>query len=485
MRKKSETKNNRQAPWVHLPSQHFERWKHSEEMKISSSINQQIMDFMYDRWHFKKKSDIWILFERLLNSIFQDLRTIIDDETSIIGKGTLHALQPKWLILREMIESIKTLGYSYCHIFADKADLLLFYAQQAETLVGEVLEYISLNYDGNHAIASSETSEANVINIENETMERVFTALVNTDLLDGNIEDCNTFLASLEELSSQLRDCVYAQTYYLFKNTISLYHNVEIFQQHNSGIYNSRRMVFLNDYNNSLKKIARREDVSNPEMNPKLREKAFTDTMLKSYSETYQLYESHRGMLESLNNCESYTEDDLPRTFFKDLFLTHYKGEQRDAEGNLTEVFVDVKRNTSVEGKSGWERWLDLLTVISLIREYEQKKQPTTSNATKHKKIKTFQEFIKDATRTEEIIKKMHHLIGNKQNGRALKIITRAWWIEWLDDKPSASSIRAEFKSITCRDQYISKCLKEPKPTKNGKVDEEEIERIRQEYETA
>lgn len=109
----------------------------------------------------------------------------------------------------------------------------------------------------------------------------------------------------------------------------------------------------------------------------------------------------------------------------------------------------------------------------------------TQSNENKHKKIKTFREFINDAKRTEEIIEKLHRLIGKKTNSDALRIITRACWIKWLDKKPTATSIKTEFPTITCADTLISDILREPKPTKNGKVDEEEIERIRKEYEDA
>ena len=121
---------------------------------------------------------------------------------------------------------------------------------------------------------------------------------------------------------------------------------------------------------------------------------------------------------------------------------------------------------------------LELESIVQIIRaKKEYNEQPEPAN--------NFREYITDATRTEEIIKKLHRLIGEKTNTKALKIITRAWWIGWLNDKPTAPSIRAEFPSITCSDQHISKCLKEQKPTKYGDVDKEAIEKIRQEYEAA
>lgn len=120
---------------------------------------------------------------------------------------------------------------------------------------------------------------------------------------------------------------------------------------------------------------------------------------------------------------------------------------------------------------------LDMESIFQIVRKSKSKRDPELTN--------TFHEFIKDKERTEEIMKKLHRLIGEKKNSEALKIITRAWWIGWLIDKPTAPSIKAEFHTITCTEQYISKCLKEDKPTKYGKVDEKAIDKIRQEYESA
>lgn len=103
------------------------------------------------------------------------------------------------------------------------------------------------------------------------------------------------------------------------------------------------------------------------------------------------------------------------------------------------------------------------------------------------KPVKEFREFInpKEAWRTDIIIKKLHRLIGNKTKSDAIMIITKAWWIGWLNAKPTANSIRNEFPSTDCSDTVFSRILNEPKPTKNGYIDEETIEQIRKEYEAA
>lgn len=131
------------------------------------------------------------------------------------------------------------------------------------------------------------------------------------------------------------------------------------------------------------------------------------------------------------------------------------------------------------------QRWLKRHFVEPFFGSTEEfLSQPTAKKS--NKPIKEFREFINEAWRTEIIMQKLHRLIGNKRNKEALKIITRAWWIGWLSDKPTATSIKNEFSSsIDCSESYIGDCLKEAKPNKNGKVDEEAIELIRLEYERA
>lgn len=378
MREKNEIEKYAQAPWAHCPSMQFERLGHFKDTELLSTINQQIKECMYDRFSCGKISKIWTRFESLVNSILRDLHTIVDDDTcTIVRIGTLNALQPKWLILRKMYESVKNLGYSECYIFADRYDLLIFYGSQAETLTKKALEHIDWLFDNNLPI---DFKDEEGISIEDRNLEVLYSTLFRTFSFDDNIENYKTFLASLDDFSFLLNDCAYAQTYYLSINAHSLYSNVKNFQQKEFGIYRSRHNVFLKDFDNAIKALGRKEGVPNPENRPLLREEAFSIAIRKSYPDLYTLYEANRGKLESMNDSRNYSEDGWIQTFFSNLFQTHFRGEERDAEGKLTNVFIDQRGNTVVEGKSGWERWIDFLTVISLVREYEQKQHPITSS---------------------------------------------------------------------------------------------------------
>lgn len=96
-----------------------------------------------------------------------------------------------------------------------------------------------------------------------------------------------------------------------------------------------------------------------------------------------------------------------------------------------------------------------------------------------------FHEFVKDVARTDEIITKIHRRIGKKRDTNAIHIIVEAMWIE-LIERPTASSIKQEFSdNITCSESYIIRHLKEAKPTRNGKIDEEKLDEIREEFENA
>ena len=99
-----------------------------------------------------------------------------------------------------------------------------------------------------------------------------------------------------------------------------------------------------------------------------------------------------------------------------------------------------------------------------------------------------FHEFVKNSARTDEIIAKLHRRIGKKRDTNAIQIIVEAMWID-LIDKPSAPSVVDEFRdNITCTDTYVNRKLKdgEVKPKKkDGKVDEERLDKIREEFEQA
>lgn len=93
-------------------------------------------------------------------------------------------------------------------------------------------------------------------------------------------------------------------------------------------------------------------------------------------------------------------------------------------------------------------------------------------------------EYIKDSARTDEIIAKLHYLIGNKAKTAAIQIIIEAMWIDLLD-MPSAPSVKEEFHSIACSKSYINRKLKIglEKPKKGGKIDDVLLGKIREKFE--
>ena len=100
----------------------------------------------------------------------------------------------------------------------------------------------------------------------------------------------------------------------------------------------------------------------------------------------------------------------------------------------------------------------------------DDKETPVTKKGKKTRRIKEFREFVKVAEQTEEVMGKLHRLIGNKTNTDALKIIVEAMWLDMLD-KPTSTSIYKEFSTITCSETIISKRLNEPKPSVQKELD--------------
>lgn len=155
----------------------------------------------------------------------------------------------------------------------------------------------------------------------------------------------------------------------------------------------------------------------------------------------------------------------------------------REDEDPVFQLFCDEQGFvTDKEERCNVDNWLSILTVSAVLLEYDEYQSAKAENEKKPRRnrpIKTFREFVKDPERTEEVVRKLHRLIGNKTNTPALNVITKAVWIGWIE-KPTAPSIKNEFPTITCTDQQISKSLREPAPTHKGMINS-----IIQEFEQA
>ncbi len=155
----------------------------------------------------------------------------------------------------------------------------------------------------------------------------------------------------------------------------------------------------------------------------------------------------------------------------------------RENESVIEQLFYDEVSGFMLNDEEYYNtnNWISILKIATLLHEYDERhSKPAKKVSKKSKTIKTFREFIVDSERTNEIVEKLHRLIGNKTNTDALKIITRAMWIEWIE-RPTATSIKNEFPTIVCSNQMISKCLNEVKPTHPNNA----IEKIKLDYEKA
>ena len=201
---------------------------------------------------------------------------------------------------------------------------------------------------------------------------------------------------------------------------------------------------------------------------------------------------------------------DIEQDFWDDLYGGHHNTKQREEDikiiSYLEEEIINnehlrqyeedylhswIELKTDIDMLSGILNYLLRIVVSELEGTYQEirkQEEEAKHNATSQKMREpknNIREYIKDKERTEEIIGKIHRLIGNKKNTAAINIIKEAMWIGWIE-RPTASSIIQEFSdNITCSESYIIRLLKEAKPTRNGKIDEEKLDKIRKKFENA
>ena len=221
-----------------------------------------------------------------------------------------------------------------------------------------------------------------------------------------------------------------------------------------------------------------------------------------------------RNDFPDLPKLEEYIRlfKDVGHDFFNDLYEEQHNPEQRDEDiKTISYLEVEVFDNNEQLRKydeDNIDSWKELKTDIdmlsslfncllkdviseldSIYMEIRKQKAETSANVTSQKEREprnNIREYIIDKERTEEIIEKLHRLIGNKINTAAADIIKEAMWID-LMVRPTIPSIKAEFLTIKCSPTPISNILKEgeKKPQKGGKVDTELLNKIREKFDQA
>ncbi len=168
------------------------------------------------------------------------------------------------------------------------------------------------------------------------------------------------------------------------------------------------------------------------------------------------------------------------KTQYRDLILTNNQAQQLYHQYRKQEKLFCIEFIKLLLDDDTREDAEDFLFFQTFGKELIAKQTPQK----KSKPKKNFREFIIDKKRTADIMGKLYRLIGNKTNTAAADIIKEAMWIK-LIDRPTIPSIKNEFPTITCSATAISKKLNEALPTKNGKVDEEILDDIREKFEQA
>jgi len=212
-----------------------------------------------------------------------------------------------------------------------------------------------------------------------------------------------------------------------------------------------------------------------------------------------------------MSEIEKYIRlfNDAYHDLFSSMSYNNEEQEQNDADtifDLVEEICCNKRLSELVDHCEDLDSWKELRTdhdmlrtllhtvidgtVIALEDIYQIIRDPkySANQATQMKRRprNDFREFIKDKEMTDEILEKIHRLMGNKINTAAADILKEAMWIDWID-RPTIPSVKAEFKNIKCSHTPISNKIKEGerKPMKLGKVDKELLKNIKDKFEQA
>ena len=221
--------------------------------------------------------------------------------------------------------------------------------------------------------------------------------------------------------------------------------------------------------------------------------------------DTYYLKMINRDDFPDLLKLEKYIRSfrNVEQDFWNDRFGGHHNPKQREEDIEaISHLQEDVMLNNERLSKYDEEyldSWKEIKTDIEMLSEifsyliritiaefdsiYQEIRGLKANTISRKRNIRNnFREFVLKKEQTEEIIRKLHRLIDNKVNTAAIRIINEAMWID-LISLPTAPSVKEEFPNITCDDSYVNRILDLQKPVKNGKVDEEKLNKIREKFE--
>ena len=329
------------------------------------------------------KDSIWQYFEMHFNHLLNQIKFVLRDYSHVYFSRPfplyftlIQGIAIETRILTETL--IVILGdHGANPFYADKKDLLLYYTDW----ICDLLKPMQLKSNNEQfqdiwpfrEVPKASRHNSGVNKTKNE--DDYLPSLDEVIFYDSKEADCaykelknhvgNLLSSLICTLELTCADC----DYYISENADEI-------NQHISSI---REVFFFKIIRRQI--VSRQEDiykslkhehllkhsVISDELKLAFRKEALYRAVRERWPEAYKSYDENRHLLEIEKN--DLSGSGLMKEWMSNVFRNQYEGEQRDENGNLVAVHIDNNGETHIKGKSGWEKWIDLLVVAALLQE--------------------------------------------------------------------------------------------------------------------
>lgn len=383
--------------YVKIPSCNFEMMGNINSF-ISESIIYKLKhpdeDYsIYDSTTIDIKDDIWENFEVHINHLLCQIRYVLREKQwdwFSICYAMSQSIVVEARVLDEIVKTI--LGdHGANPFYADKKDLILYYAERLSEELG--IENFGIKNE-EHIFAIWPLNKVpKVCKYDDYRRKEVKTDTDEWPKFDNviyyNTKNATKTSASLRKLvASQLAalsrilylaylDC----DYYTTKNTFELSKHISSiretwgFRRMNVQIKTKQDVIYKALLHNYL---LEHTTISN-QVNQELRQEALFKAAEEIWPEAYKSYKANSSVIEREHN--DMAGIGLTKAWMNNLLKNVYEGEQRDISGKLISVQIDEQGRTHIVGKSGWEKWIELLMVAALLQDNEERRSAPLSDA--------------------------------------------------------------------------------------------------------
>lgn len=331
--------------------------------------------YVYDQSNTEFISAIWDYFETHFYHLLCQIRFVLKDGNNDywLDSFSLHysisqSIVLETHILRAILAVING-DSGETPFFADKRDLLIYYSKtlqkelDIECIIGDekiISEKWPLGI--HHDTGESDDDAPNFGKLVYfDINEATSASKTMKDLVGSEL----SFLLSALGLAT---DC----DYYLTKDSTSIIKHISSIRD--SWDYKKTKKRILERsksiYDDLLSKFILNHGQIADTQATEMKRVALQNALREKWPETYKSYEENYHLINIENHQPG---QDGMKEWMRKFMRNTYVGEQRDEEGNLIDVKIDETGRTTIESKSGWKRWIELVTIASISKEVEEK----------------------------------------------------------------------------------------------------------------